>query len=468
MSRNRLFSAASAAALACLSTAASAQHNIQGGGSSSSAFDYYAELSAFNAGQAQGAAIFNNTQFAQTPDESLYWASGSTGQLAFLYNDITCDAQKVLNGNKTCPTNPGVSPGGVDVTHYAASDAVLSSSLIAFWSSSSATYGQSVARNLIQIPSMGTSESFPIVNSAVSATSKVTLSDSDLCGIFSGKITDWSGTSAHKSLASGPITVVYRSDAAGATFIVLNHLAAVCTTANSNFVLPITVGQTFANIFTGGVVPSNFVGESLSLGVADELSSLNSSGGPLSPPVTSAIGYVSADYTIVNPNSDAVLSNGLHSALIPAYILNGKTGYWPTATNIASGLNHPSTAAQYAQYNTNLKPPATAAAAANPANWGVTVGVTTTGYPVVGYTTFDLAQCYADPVIAKGIIAFLTDHYSTNATYATIISNNGLVSIAKSGAKSYAGPIATAILSNRLKWGVDIQDATACKGLPGR
>jgi ABC-type phosphate transport system substrate-binding protein len=467
MSRTHLLGAASAAALACFSAAASAAgvpaHSITGGGSTLAEYDYYAEFSTFNVaecGTAYPTSACTKAAFDNGPGptgttnlDTLYWASGSgIGQSSFLYNDITCDAQKTLNGNKTCPTS-GTSPGGADVTHYGASDATLSTTQIAFWSTYS--YGQSAARDLIQIPSMGVGVSFPVQNATITTNSQVTLTDSDLCGIFSGKITDWSGTSAFKAghLTAGTIDVVYRSDSSGTSFIFSNHLAAVCTTANSNFTLPISATTTFANILPAAALSSpNFIGESGSSAVATELQSL-----------TSATGYLSPDFTNVDPNSGAP-----NHTLIPAYILNGKTAYLPTVANVASGLNHVSTAAQYASENTNIKPPANATDAANPAKWVPTTGFVTTGYPVVGYTTFDLAQCYADKTIGAGIIAFMKLHYSTNATYAGIISTNGFVSIASSGAKAFAGPIQTAILSNRLKYGVDIDDTTNCVGFAGR
>ena len=46
------------------------------------------------------------------------------------------------------------------------------------------------------------------------------LTDNDLCGIFSGKITDWSGVTnfAKDKVTAGGISVVYRSDGSGQSF----------------------------------------------------------------------------------------------------------------------------------------------------------------------------------------------------------------------------------------------------------
>ncbi len=452
MFRAYLLGASALAASVCLAPHASAQESttsITGGGSTSAEFDYFNELSTFNQGQPAGAATFNNPSPA-TGQQVLYWASGGAGQTAFLNDDLSCDANKVLkiNGGNCSGT-----VGGSASVDYAASDSTLVSSQVAQWASSSV--GQSAAGNLIQLPSMGTGEAIPVVNASVTANGRVTLKDSDLCGIFSGKITDWSQTSAAASVAPGTISVVYRSDTAGATFIFLNHLSAVCTSANSNFVQPIVPSTTFLSTLPGGVAPSNFVGESGSSGVANYLA------GQAGVTVTSAIGYITPDWTSVDPNSNAVLANGSHSPLVVASLLNGKTAYQPTVANLTLGLNH-------AKLGTHLKPPTTAAEAADPTNFVPVIETTSSGYPIVGYTTFDLAQCYASPAIASGILGFLTAHYANKGAYATSISNNGLVAIAKSGATKFAAVITKDILTNKSKFNLNIQNATACNGLVGR
>jgi ABC-type phosphate transport system substrate-binding protein len=455
MSRTHLLGAVSAAALACLSSGAFAQESataITGGGSTLAEFDYFVEFQAFNSSQASGAPTFNNPSPA-TGNDILYWPAGSgSGQSAFLNDDLTCDSNKVLSLNGGACSGD---VGGASSVDYGASDATLSSTQIAQWASSSV--GQSAAGNLIQLPSMGVGVGIPVVNKKLTTNGGITLTDADLCGIFSGKFTNWSQTSAAKKLTAGTITVVYRSDGSGTSFLLLNHLAAVCTTSNSNFTLPITPSTTFTSVFTSHSqsVPSTFVGESGSSGVAGYLSGLDGT-------VTSAIGYLSPDFTTIDPNSNAVLSNGAKSALVVAAISGETTkGYTPTVTNVENALNHP-------DQGTTLTPPTSASAGANPTNWVPLIQTVTTGYPIVGYTTFDFAQCYASPTIATAVIAFMTDHYSTNATYATSIANNGFVSIAASGAKAFATPIARGILGNDYKWNDNIENATACKGKTGR
>ena len=467
MSRTHLLGAVSAAALACLSTSSFAQSSlaITGGGSTLAEFDYFAEFASFNASQSQTAAIFNNPAPA-TGNNALYWPAGSgSGQTAFLNDDLSCDANKVDGNNgKNCSGTVG----GAASTDYGASDATLSSTQISGWASS--PVGQAAAGNLIQLPSMGVGISFPVVNSKITkngATAKhqpvaggVTFTDADLCGIFSGKITDWSGTSAKAKLAAGPINVVYRSDGSGTSFLLLNHLAAVCTSTNSSFTLPIVPSTTFASVFPNSTPPANFTGESGSSGVASYLN--NATGVVGAPTVTSAIGYLSPDFTTVDPNSDAVLANGAKSTLVVAAVKLGAGSYIPLVADVQLGLNH-------AKTGTTLTPPTNATDGANPVNYVPLIQTVSIGYPVVGYTTFDFAQCYHFPTVANALKNFLTRHYSkTNATYAGEIARNGFVSIAASGASAFAAVITNDILANKNGWKTDIQDAPACKGLAGR
>jgi ABC-type phosphate transport system substrate-binding protein len=470
--------AASCAAALLVAAPSHAQSYIQGGGATSSEFDYFKELALYNSSVATGAATFHNPD-GDNADDTLYWPSGSgTGQSAFLKNELGCDYAKVVSNSTTCsPTTVG----GTYAVHYGASDSPLSSAQISSWSTTS--IDAAAAGHLIQLPSLGTGIAIPVVNSLVTqngATSAhkavkggTVLTDDDLCGIFSGKITNWNATSAGSlalgkkaTVADGLITVVYRSDSSGATFLLLNHLAAVCTAGNSNFTLPLVPGNTFVNVFPGGVTPvpagsttTNFVGESGSSNLANYLG--NTTGVTGAPVVTSAIGYLSPDWTTVDPNSDTVLTNGSKSALVVAAIKNGTLAYIPLVTDITNALNH-------TKLGTTLKPPTTAAAGALPQNFLPVVQTVTLGYPIVGYTSFDFAQCYADPKITAGILNFLTAHYSATSAYAPIIARNGLVAIGGTGAKAFSTVITGAILTNAKKWNDNIGNAIACKGLVGR
>jgi phosphate transport system substrate-binding protein len=437
MKRVDLFFAASAAVLAMLTGAdARAASTIAGGGSTQSQFDYIHEFSVFNG--STSTATFG----------TYYESGGTAGQTALLNDDLTCDINKVNNNNGgNCTGGSGVGQPGNKVD-YGTSDGTFSSAQIATWGTNN-PYGQAAAGNLIQLPSMGVGIAIPVQNSAITTNGGLIVSDADLCGVFSGKLTDFSqltlGTGSAKP-ASGPITVDVRSDGAGGTFLLTSHLSAVCTSSTSN--VTFTATTLFANLFPNATLPGNFVASKGSSAVAAALVSQRS-----------AIGYITPDFTTLEPNSDATPKN----TLVVAAVLNGKTAYTPTTKNITAALGRPT-------MGSNLTPPQNATQGANTSAYVPVIQTAATGYPIVGYTTFDLAQCYADKTIGAGIVAFLKDHY-TNSTYLTIENNNGLVAVSNSGAAKFLAVIRQHILSNKNTkpaWNVDIDDKTACKGLPGR
>lgn len=478
MASRKLRLGLSAAAFSIIATAVMAQElpvNIQGGGATSGGADYLQELATFDNAAAAGTAKFLNAN-ADSLGNAVYWPSGSsTGQSAFLDNNNNENCIKVLGSTSSfCANN---APGGFNAVHYAASDSALSTTQISAWATSA--FGTTASGHLIQIPSLGTAIALPVINSLVTQNGATTshtavlggiiLTDNDLCGIFSGKITDWNQTSANAKLAPGLITVVYRNDGAGATFQLLNHFTAVCTAANSSFkTLPVVASLTFASLFPGGVLPipplqtvTNFLGVKLSSGMANTLANL--AGGPT---LTSAIGYVSPDYTTVDPNSDVRLSNGQPSPLVVAAVKLGALPYIPDVASIRTALNH----GKIFNPAGPSAPPTTATAGAQTAAYVPLIETVSSGYPIVGYAVFNFAQCYASPGITKALLDFLVKgHYSaTNTTYSAIINRNGFVAISNSGAKAFLTAINNNILKNVNGWNDNIGNATACAGLTGR
>lgn len=81
----------------------------------------------------------------------------------------------------------------------------------------------------IQIPSVAGSVAV-VYNNPSLGKKKLNLTRSDVCGIFSGRITNWSElTNTPKvTVAPKPIIIVYRSDNSGTTFSFLNFLSAAC------------------------------------------------------------------------------------------------------------------------------------------------------------------------------------------------------------------------------------------------
>ena len=460
MTRSLLLGAVSAAALTISTGAFAVQPHFTGGGSTLAEFDYFKEFTLFNAGQKSTNPIFDNAG-ADNANDTLYWPAGSgAGQAAFLNDDLSCDANKVTGANS------GGCNGGILETIYGASDATFTTAQISGWASSAT--GQAQAGNLIQLPSMGVGVSFPTVNSGVTSNGQVSLTDADLCGIFSGKITNWNqlaNQTANKGhgIVNGPIQVVYRADGSGTSFLLINHLLGVCTAANTapgvSFATPST---TFISIFGTNPVPSNFYGEKGSSGIANYISGLGTSNG--NPTFTgSAISYLSPDFTTVDPNSDATLSNGAKSALVVAGAQQGANFVLPTVANITAGLAHP----HKLNPNGPSAPPTTATQAAQTSAFVPLIETVNQGYPVIGYTTYDFAQCYTNKAIGNGIVTFLNDHYHA-AAYLTIQNNNGFVAVSNSAAQKYLNSISTYILSRSSDTGTQIGSTMNCTGLKGR
>jgi len=284
-------------------------------------------------------------------------------------------------------------------------------------------------------------------------------SDNDLCGIFSGAITNFNQISDVTGLTPGPITVVYRTDANGTSFVLTNHLNAVCTPDNTKSGIVFQANATFAQAYTNGVnsmaLPSNFVGLNHAAGVADYMAGLSGTG------VTSAVGYLSPDYTSLIPTSSALLSNGKMSPLVVAAVLENGKPVLPTAAFVTKGLETP-------LQGERLTPPSTDTDGANPANWTPLIQTTSAGYPIVGYTFFDFAQCYTNPKIGSAILTFLKTHYVSTATQTTQM-NNGFVPVPNAPSTAqWRTAIAHDILANDSGWNTNIQNPTVCAGLLGR
>ncbi len=435
---------------------------INGGGATSPQFDLSGANNPTTNAPRSEFSLFNST--ATAVQFGTYWGSGSgAGQKAFIINDLTCDIDGATGANSGSCVGPA---GGANTVYYGTSDNPLSAAQISTWATSS--FGQSASGNLIQLPSVGTGTAITVNNTAITKNGQLTLSDSDLCGVFSGLITNWSQiTDSARTPAAGVITVVYRTDSAAPSFLLTNHLASVCTSANTEAGVTFTGTTTFATLFkgnnSGGVITggplASAVGEKLNNGVANYLAGLSNG------PITSAIGYLAPDWTSIITTSGETLSNGKRSTVLVAALKgSGTTAYTPTVNNIKTGLLNPGAGA------TNTTPPTTPLAGANPTLWVPVVPVVTTGYPIVGYGTFDLPQCYANSTIASGVISFLTAHYKT-AGYLTIQKNNGLVPLSNTPSSDFVTVILQHITTNATKGGVwndNIENATACTGKAGR
>jgi ABC-type phosphate transport system substrate-binding protein len=401
-------------------------------------------------------ALFNST--ATKAVFGTFWASGTgAAQKAFINNDLSCDIDAVTGANGGACVGPD---GGANNTvDYAAAEVPLSATQISTWATSS--FGQADAGNLIQIPAFGIAPAIVVNDTNITQNGELELSDNDLCGIYSGLITDFSQiTDSKPSPAAGQFRLVYRADGSLLSFLLTNHLNAVCTSANTLPGITFTATTNFASLFPGGIdswIP-NAVGEVGDAGVANYLSGL--SGGA----VPQALGYASTGWTSLYPDSQTALSNGTHSALLVAALKNGGMKYQPTNANVAKGLLNPEPGT-----GQNLTPPTNAAEGANPALWVPIMPVIAAkaGYPIVGYTEFVVAQCYKSAAVGKGVVSFLKDHYG-KANYQAIQNANGFVTLKEVTANGFLAAIEDNILADDHAWIADIQDPTACAELIGR
>ncbi|WP_116139947.1 substrate-binding domain-containing protein [Trinickia diaoshuihuensis] len=374
--------------------------------------------------------------FGTTEGTFTYYSVGSgAGQNAFLNNQPTY-----------------LAPGLTGTVDFANSDAALTTAQISAYKSGLAT----ADGPLIQIPYVVTPITVPVVNGpAVTSTTtpqttpgqahSIALNDDDLCGIFSGGIKDWNAvinpeTGSAYSSTSSPIKVVYRLDGSGTTELLTRHLAAVCPSSSKTAAgVTFVDGLTFANNFSGGTVPSNFVGATGSGGVRSALLSYQTSG------TQAAVAYLSPDYTntFLAPSSSSA-----STALAVASLYNKvDTHYYaPTAANASLAVS-------------SAAAPNSKALASSPAQWVPASGNPSTGYPVSGTSEILVSQCYAASGVTTAVHDFLTHHY-TDASFASIVHGNGFDTVPA----GYQTAIQADFLSNTSGYNLDIGNATVCAG----
>ncbi|CAB3973091.1 MULTISPECIES: substrate-binding domain-containing protein [Burkholderia] len=411
---------------------------IQGGGSS-----LVAPMLGANSPASGEIGLFGTSSATFT-----YFAVGSgAGQNAFLNNQ---------------PTFFGAGVSGT--VAFANSDAALTTAQVTAYDAS--TVGMN-SGPLIQIPYLVTAITVPVVNGpAVTSANtpqttpgqahSIALNDDDLCGIFSGKLTNWNQvTNPEGGLyrANAPITVVYRSDGSGTTELLTRHLAAVCTSANTKTGVEFIDSLTFANMRTFPTgVPSNFVAAAGDGGVRKLLTTLSSVG-------TAAVAYLSPAYTntFLASHSTVVTSSGaLQLPIASLYNSTSATYYAPTYANATMAFG-------------GIAPPS-GAVVADPAQWAPVSGTAykqlanpTSGYPVSGTSQIILSQCYADPTVASNVQSFLNNHY-TNASFASVVRGNGFDTVPS----RFQTVISANFLSNSSGNDLDINNASSCVLYNGR
>ena len=316
------------------------------------------------------------------------------GKAAFLTNDY----QKFVAG----VTNKNV--------HWAGSDSKLTATELSTYASAK----QPAWGKLIQVPSVATSVAIPFNKAGTNA---VDLSVDQLCGVFSGRLTNWNQIT--NSGRTGTIALVYRSESSGTTELFTRFLNAKCTEAK-----PFAVTTTFSSSYGGGL-PSTAVAATGSQGVMDALNA-----------VEGRITYMSPDYA-------APTLAGLDDATKVAKV----GGVSPAPANVSAAIGlvpAPTEARADGSFIDATNPdnwvPVFAATASGPA----TFAYPSSGYPILGFTNLIFSQCYADATQTTQVRGFFARHYGAFGNNDTAISNNRFVPLPANWKKAVRDTFATA------------------------
>lgn len=236
-----------------------------------------------------------------------YCQTGSGTGKKVLIGDPTVSASNACPDQGTSSVTGFGAPAGVQA-HFAGTDSPLSATEFTTFTTNKAARVQPV-----QFPAVGAVIAVIYNNPSVTAASLV-LSESKICRIFSGQITNWNQLGA---FPSKPIKVVFRSDGSGTSFAFSNHLSKVCPTASPIAVTGFKTNQTFSSAFPVSA-PTGSIGASQNGGVTTTVSTTDG-----------AIGYADVADTSerirLNPSialkfATVVLKDGLNPATGKAYL----------------------------------------------------------------------------------------------------------------------------------------------------
>jgi phosphate transport system substrate-binding protein len=304
--------------------------------------------------------LYQTTGVLTTGFAAYIGVGSGNGKAAFLNNDYT----KFVAGTT-----------GKNV-HWAGSDSKLSATELSnYVSAHGAAWGP-----LIQVPSVATSVAIPFNKTG---TANVDLSVNQLCGVFSGRLTDWSQITG--SGRTGAINVVYRGESSGTTELFTRFLNAKCAETGT-----FAITTNFASSYSGGL-PANAVS---AVGSQAVMTALNAAQGRIT--------YMSPDYA-------ATTLAGLSDATKVAKV----AGVSPAPANVSAAIAAVAVPAAANRANPNAWVPVFAATT-SPTDPSV-VAYPTTGYPILGFTNVIFSQCYADGTQSTQVRDFFTRHYGANA-----------------------------------------------------
>jgi len=318
------------AVLLCLASAASAT-TLVGGGATLPAIGYTGSatfpspLTPITPGAGSLLGVYSA---ATGGSPTSYCPTGSGAGKKILAGNDSANFQVNLTCGTTAPAPLGFGGTGLAQAHFAASDAPLAVSEF-----NNYVLGHGTGTQPTQLPAIAgaisivfrkdanTTTGAPVVNS-------MTLTEAQICGIFSGQITDWSTLATAGVVptgVSGPIKVAFRSDGSGTSFSFLNHLSAVCpsnvapgNTAAINF-------QTNQSFATGAAAYTlvNSIPANGNKGITDALAGAGGDG---------AIGYAEAANGVTAPAKFAAVKNSHAASTAPG--INPSTGFGTTAVPV--------------------------------------------------------------------------------------------------------------------------------------
>ncbi|EJM00068.1 ABC-type phosphate transport system, periplasmic component [Pseudomonas sp. GM102] len=304
--------------------------------------------------------LYQTTGVLTTGFAAYIGVGSGNGKAAFLNNDYT----KFVAGTT-----------GKNV-HWAGSDSKLSTTeLNNYVSAHGAAWGP-----LIQVPSVATSVAIPFNKTG---TANVDLSVNQLCGVFSGRLTDWSQITG--SGRTGAINVVYRGESSGTTELFTRFLNAKCAETGT-----FAITTNFASSYSGGL-PANAVS---AVGSQAVMTALNAAQGRIT--------YMSPDYA-------ATTLAGLSDATKVAKV----AGVSPAPANVSAAIAAVPVPVAPNLANPNAWVPVFAATT-SPTDPSV-VAYPSTGYPILGFTNLVFSQCYADATQTTQVRAFFNRHYGALA-----------------------------------------------------
>lgn len=177
-----------------------------------------------------------------------------------------------LNAKGACGDYAGT-PTGFSAANatadFAASDAPLSQGEVTSFGTNAGASptGNALTGRVqpVQVPAVAGAVAV-VYNNADLGKTQLNLTQSDVCGIFSGSITNWSQLTHTPKMATIPsktITLVYRSDGSGTTFSFTNYLSKVCGSLAATGDTAVTGFQTtdtFGGTATSGGSQKAFTG----------------------------------------------------------------------------------------------------------------------------------------------------------------------------------------------------------------